>query len=114
MPEETPTRADLIQEFEEDEDDCFDSGRWNNITDFALSILAVARKPGGDSASLSKQESGANGVANPGVGSKRHRSKGFLGEIHRPELGGGTLGSWAAMGPTPPVWLGEAAGHPHS
>jgi hypothetical protein len=41
MPDETPTRADLIQEFEEDEDNCFDSGRWNNITDIALSVLAV-------------------------------------------------------------------------
>jgi hypothetical protein len=41
MPEEMPTRAELIREFAEDEESCFDSGRLNNISDIALSIVSV-------------------------------------------------------------------------
>ena len=41
MPSDTPSRADLLEEFYADEQSHFDSGRPNNITDLALSIFAV-------------------------------------------------------------------------
>jgi hypothetical protein len=41
MPDETSTRTTLIEEFEEDEDQCFDAGRQNNITDIVLSVISV-------------------------------------------------------------------------
>lgn len=36
-----PTKDDLLEEFYADESQCFDSGRTNNITDIALSFIAV-------------------------------------------------------------------------
>lgn len=41
MTEQAPTREQLIEDFEADEDACFDSGRVNNIVDIALTILSV-------------------------------------------------------------------------
>lgn len=41
MEPNQPTREELLAEFESDERQCFDSGRVNNITDIALSIIAV-------------------------------------------------------------------------
>ena len=41
MTEQPPTREQLIKDFEEDEDACFDSGRTNNVVDIALTIISV-------------------------------------------------------------------------
>jgi hypothetical protein len=38
---ETPTRANLLNEFQLDEQSCFESGRRNNITDIALTVASV-------------------------------------------------------------------------
>jgi hypothetical protein len=39
--EELPTRSELLEEFQDDQESCFDSGAKNNITDIALTIASV-------------------------------------------------------------------------
>jgi hypothetical protein len=41
MTQEMPARSELIDEFQADEESCFDSGAKNNITDIALTITSV-------------------------------------------------------------------------
>jgi hypothetical protein len=41
MVDEVPSRSELIEKFETDENSCFDFGATNNVTDITLTIISV-------------------------------------------------------------------------
>jgi hypothetical protein len=79
-----PSRDDLLDEFYSDEETCFDSGRLNNITDLALSMIAVI----GSLAYGARLDRGKQGYSSKCSGDTRRLYDPWVCDLKVAEMGG--------------------------